>query len=923
MEHSKRKYKNFRLGGMILILVLGGVFSLANTNAKLVINSSNGGKATLESVGNASSKLKTKQVEFLVHVPDSTPASDTINLVILPFWNWSELQRIPMVSSGNGTWKASVELEEGSLIRYAYDRGYDENLGFLASRERFSEGIQLLYRDLFVSSSASSVDDTVAMWNDVLAAPTTGTISGTITDKTTGEPIMDASVSIGGVHIASNFDGSFSLSGVSSGKQRVTVMTTLGDYKYVSQEVQVNADETSSINIALEPAKKVVVKFDVETPSDTPSDAQVFLSGSTFQMGLYPDSEVNFGFTRWSPTRQVYMDEVSQNNFTTSVELYEGSYIQYVYTLVGYPDLGDEKSSTGDSVLRSFIVGSKDETRKETVASWRNSDQVALTFNVTVPVTTPSDAAVYVDIGGPYIAMNRVSENRWTLTFFTYPDCSFTYRYFHSDGSMEMELFESDDPNYYREVTTGNEDTTLNDTVTQWKWYPAVTEPQTGTPMNVTFRVTVPLNTPAEDIVYLVGDSAALGSGQDSDAIPMEQVASNPWLWEVTVPFDSSMKVSYHYTRGSSGNAENETRTLDIAYDGQSVNDSVVAWTDLPNSLSRDFISAIYPDDLWNPAYLSLYQSTLARIEDLGADTIVLSSVWSYGQVDPLPEVESRPIKAPSVFTPAADLASTVELAHASGMKVFILPQFNMEMTTGGEELEGSHSNEWWDQWLKEAEKFYMFNAKVAEQTGAEILLLPGPIFQTFPGKSGFEDSSYIPTFDQRMMDLINEVREQYSGLIAVSGAQSSLYEFPGLADYIVITPFDLGTDLNVSSNATVQQIKSAFANVLDKKANPIFEKYGKPLLVQITYPSVDGAAGGAVGDDPWFVNDPSTVLDVVEQANIYEAFFQAVLDRPWIAGTFDYTYHYFNLPEDETPSIRAKPAEAVISKYYQEFEQE
>ncbi|MGV8025257.1 MAG: carbohydrate-binding module family 20 domain-containing protein [Anaerolineaceae bacterium] len=703
----------------------------------------------------------------------------------------------------------------------------------------------------------------------------------------------------------------------------MTVLTTLGDHKYTSQEVSVNPDETSPVNFELEAAKKVLVTFNVETPADTPNNASVKLSGNVFQMGLYPDSELNYGFTRWSPSRQILMEAVSENSFTTTVELYEGSYIQYDYTLVGYPDLGDEKTSSGESVFRSFIVGTKDETRDESIAAWKNPNQFALTFNVTVPANTPSDAIVYIDLGGPYLAMDRVSEKQWTLTFFEYPDNTFNYRYFHSNGPMEMELFEPDDTNTYRTVTVANGDTTLNDTVAQWKWYPAVGEAGAGAPINVTFRVTVPLNTPTEDTIYLVGDSVALGSGQDDAAVPMTQVATNPWLWEATVPFDATTGVTYHYTRGDSATSESETRTLNIAYNGQTANDAVVSWADLPNSVSRDFISAIYPDDLWDPAYLSLYESTLSRIQSLGADTIVLSSVWSYGQVDPLPEIESRPIKAYSVFTPTEDLITTVEMAHSVGMKVFILPQFNMEMTAGGETIGEAHSNEWWDQWLLEAEKFYLYNAKIAEQTGAEMLLLPGPVFQAFPGKSGFEDGSYISVFDQKMMDLIGEVREQYSGLILISGAQSSLYDFPGLADYVIITPFDMGTDLNVSSNASVQQIKSAFERILDKKASPIFEKYNKPVLVQITYPSVDGAADGALGDAPWDVNDPSTVVDVIEQANIYEGFFQAVLDRPWIAGTFDYSYHYFDLSEDETPSIRAKPAEAVVSKYYRAFEQQ
>jgi hypothetical protein len=255
-------------------------------------------------------------------------------------------------------------------------------------------------------------------------------------------------------------------------------------------------------------------------------------------------------------------------------------------------------------------------------------------------------------------------------------------------------------------------------------------------------------------------------------------------------------------------------------------------------------------------------------------------------------------------------------------MKAFIFPQFNMEMTNDSGSLEGPHSNEWWDQWLIEAQKFYLYNADIAEQTGAEMLLLPGPVYHVFQGEEGFEDPSYITIFDQKMSELIGEVREHYSGLIAINGAQSSLYNFPGQADFVVITPFDMGTDLNVSSNASVAEIKRAFESLLDKKAKLLFTTYNKPVLVQITYPSIDDAVSGIIGDSPWDVNDPSTIVDLIEQANIYEGFFQAILDRPWIAGTFDYTYHFFDLPEDETPSIRAKPAEMVISKYYHAFEE-
>lgn len=243
-------------------------------------------------------------------------------------------------------------------------------------------------------------------------------------------------------------------------------------------------------------------------------------------------------------------------------------------------------------------------------------------------------------------------------------------------------------------------------------------------------------------------------------------------------------------------------------------------------------------------------------------------------------------------------------------------------MTPGGEKVLEAQSNEWWDKWFEEAEKFYLYNAEIAQRTGAEMLLLPGPIFHVFPSENGFKDPSFISVFDQKMMDLIGKVRQHYSGLLLVSGAKYALYDFPGLADYVVINAFDWGMKLNVSSDASVQEIKRALEGKLDRYARPIFDKYNKPVIVQLTYDSVDGTANGGFGDAPWDADDPTTVLDVIEQANIYEAFFQAIIDRPWVAGSFDYMYHFSDIPEDETASIRAKPAEAVLSKYYRAFEQ-
>ena len=864
------------------------------------------------------SQSETKSIKFTVHIPANTPSTDNIYLLLLPFYDWEELDRIPMVSNGDGTWSVTKELQEGALIRYCYDRGWDNWADFKAKRERFSKDIKIFYRHLYVSAATYSVEDTVAMWNDIQASPPTGTIKGVVKDKITGAPVMDATVSIAGVHLATNYDGSFELEGVPVGKQRVTILTTSGEYKYASSVVQVLEGEESEVEFYLEPALKVNVTFNVSVPEDTPPYSVVKLVGNLFQLGSYHGPYPNYGFTPWSSVRFVQMKKVSSNKFTFTSELYEGTYVQYHYTLGGQY-YGSEKDSSGGRIFRSFIVNGVDNTRNDTVAMWKTPGQVAFTLNVTVPPNTPQTDNIFINPGGPDMAMDRVDKNHWTLTLFTYPGDTFRYKYFHGTG-LGAEKFEPDNTDTLRSISIPDHDTVVYDTVEQWRWSPKATKPSVGFPVNVTFRVTVPPNTPQSDTVYIVGDTSELGSDSEANTISMVQSSTDPCLWEKEVTFNSAKLIHYHYTRGEAGKAENQTRTLDIAYDGQVVNDAVFSWKDMPFSIPRDFIKGIYPVDYWNPQFLDLYKSTLKRIKDHNGQWVVVTSVWSYGQIDPYPVVETRPVKADCPITPKEDLIKTIEMVHSMGMNAFIVPQFNMEMTPNGSDLWGTHSNAWWDRWFEEAEKLYMYHAEIAQKCNAEMLLLPGPGYHVFPQESQFADASYVSTFDQKMQALIGKLRQRYSGLLMVNGS-SLLYNFPRLADYIGITSFDWGSALSVSSNASVQELKTAFEDKLDSKVKPMFVKYRKPVIIyQFAYSSVDGAANGDGGVSAFSSDDSSKALDLTEQANIYEAFFQAIMGRSWVRGLFPFGYEYIDLPEDKDYSIRAKPAEAVLSKYYRAY---
>ena len=102
----------------------------------------------------------------------------------------------------------------------------------------------------------------------------------------------------------------------------------------------------------------------------------------------------------------------------------------------------------------------------------------------------------------------------------------------------------------------------------------------------VTIVVTVPLNTPSTDIVYIASDAA----NWVPNGLRMAPLSGNRWTATLALGKGSSLK--YKYTRGSWGTAEANrsgieipNRTLNVAKAGatQQFEDVVVRWSDLPS----------------------------------------------------------------------------------------------------------------------------------------------------------------------------------------------------------------------------------------------------------------------------------------------------------------------------------------------------
>ena len=215
--------------------------------------------------------LRTKRITFHLTVPANTPANEPVYLATTDITGGFS-ERIEMKSLGGLEYEAQAEVLEGAMIRYTYDR-FPEDDGcceFEKTRESLGESFRLQYRFLLTSPGLNQVNDSIPMWADLRVPYEEGEITGTVIDSKNGEPVLDADISISGVHVGTRTDGSFKVPRLPSGEHAVVVYSNTGDFESVQKIVTLSAGGTTNVDFSIKNAELVPVTFDVELPKSTP-----------------------------------------------------------------------------------------------------------------------------------------------------------------------------------------------------------------------------------------------------------------------------------------------------------------------------------------------------------------------------------------------------------------------------------------------------------------------------------------------------------------------------------------------------------------------------------------------------------------------------------------------------------------------------
>ncbi|MBS4034265.1 MAG: hypothetical protein KGZ85_07375 [Ignavibacterium sp.] len=451
----------------------------------------------------------------------------------------------------------------------------------------------------------------------------------------------------------------------------------------------------------------------------------------------------------------------------------------------------------------------------------------------------------------------------------------------------------------------------------------------------VTFKLTTETHTPEDETVVLL---LSLEIGCPS--FPMEKISENEWQTVVSLPSNSVGLYKYcrnYMPLGAEEEWEERAnvfsgcggcgyRELRLTPTVTIIEDTVKKWRWWPvdgivpeiNTTEHLFARPDFlpqssfqcgvqlPDFWWNN-FSPVVKPTLDRIvKHTNANWVQYSPIPSITQVYPTPII----VREGSNGTPEAELIKIITESHKRGLKVYLRPF--PAMLNVQDNLPELHDREWWIAYEVQWRPIMLYYAQIAQKYNVEML--------SFFNPSEFWPSNTIPVFDSLFQALLKDVRTIYNGKISIPYMGSD-FEIYRKCDYLSFKIWDFWPyKLSDSKNPNVSEMLGALRAGLDGLYKQTTEKYGKPLILhEIAASSYDGSVLGTPYWETllyWEPDDPNYPVDLQEQADAYEAILQAISETDWIKGAYSFNYNYWN-SLDKAPSIRSKPAEKVLAKWW------
>lgn len=304
----------------------------------------------------------------------------------------------------------------------------------------------------------------------------------------------------------------------------------------------------------------------------------------------------------------------------------------------------------------------------------------------------------------------------------------------------------------------------------------------------------------------------------------------------------------------------------------------------------------------WHGQYESdASDQSLAKLEDTGAEWISLLVTW-YQENITATEILSDTDRTPT----DADLMHAISTAHSLGLNVMLKPHLDLSNDPGhwrGEIGEAFTSTVEWDAWFASYQNFINYYAQMAQDTSVEQFCVGTELEGTIAEEARWRE----------IISGTGGVTSIFTGplVYAANWTYTNTVMFWDALDYIGI---DAYYTVAMTTTATVSDMKLGWTEPVSFLQG-LSEEWDKPIIfTEIGYRSIDGA-----GMAPWDygANQP---LDMQEQADLYQAFFEVVFPQPWLHGVFLWSWDTNPMQggkcsRDYTPVD--KPAEDVLRFFY------
>jgi hypothetical protein len=243
----------------------------------------------------------------------------------------------------------------------------------------------------------------------------------------------------------------------------------------------------------------------------------------------------------------------------------------------------------------------------------------------------------------------------------------------------------------------------------------------------------------------------------------------------------------------------------------------------------------------------------------------------------------------------------TTELARKQGIQTVLKPHLWLRQGWPGDIAMTSEAD--WQAWFDSYEKFILHYARLAQAASVDLFCVGTELQKT-------------TTHEKQWRELIRKVREVYKGKLTYAANFHEEYEhirFWDALDFIGIQAYFALSQQNEPSVTELVKGWNPHLTAIEQ----LHQCYQKPVLfTEIGYRSTRDAA---IEPWRWPKATDEALLSEQAQANCYEAFFQKVWNKKWMAGVYFWKWYpkagHRLHPVDFTP--QQKKAEGILKKWF------